>query len=163
MGLQLANFLARRIPVALLSRTGFLGFIVFLFLISFVEQEAQFLGGYGAFAWLNSVSIGSFDGAGVLAAVFVAPLGFFYALVAVAAQTVLNGMVPLHLQGRVLATQGAMAAIASSLPVLLAGALTDLAGVTFVMALLACAISIVAFTILRGPQRVGVRPAVVGR
>jgi MFS family permease len=163
LGLQLANFLARRIPVALLSRTGFLGFIVFLFLISFVEQEAKFLGGYGAFAWLNSVSIGSFDGAGVLAAVFVAPLGFFYALVAVAAQTVLNSTVPLHLQGRVLATQGAMAAVASSVPVLAAGALTDLAGVTFVMALLAVAISLVAFTILRGPQRLAVRPAVVGR
>jgi MFS family permease len=163
LGLQLANFLSRRIPVVVLSRTGFIGFVAFLFLVSFVEQEAEFIGGYGAFSWLNSVKIGSFDSAGVLAATFVAPLGFFYALVAVASQTVLNDMVPLHLQGRVLATQGAMAAIASSIPVLIAGALTDLTGVTFVMALLALSISIVAFTILRGPARVVIQPAVVGR
>lgn len=163
LGLQLANFFSHRIPVVLLSRAGFIGFVTFLFLVSFVEQEAAFLGGYGAFSWLNSVSIGSFDSAGVLAAIFVCPLGFFYALVAVASQTVLNDMVPLHLQGRVLATQGAMAGIASSVPVLLAGALTDLTGVTFVMALLALTISVVAFTILRGPNRVAIRPAVVGR
>lgn len=163
LGLQLANFLAHRIPISVLSRTGFLGFVVFLFLVSFVNQEAAFLGGYGAFAWLNSVQVGSFDSAGVLAAIFVAPLGFFYALVAVASQTVLNDLVPLHLQGRVLATQGAMAAIASSIPVLAAGALTDLTGVTFVMALLALTISVIAFTILRPTSALPARQAVVGR
>jgi MFS family permease len=163
LGLQLANLLAHRLPVSILSRTGYLGFIAFLALLTFVRQEAEFLGGYGAFSWLNSVSIGRFDGAGVLAAAFVAPLGFFYALVAVAGQTVLNDLVPLSMQGRVLATQGAMAAMASSVPVLVAGALTDFAGVTFVMAALSLSIAVVAYTTLarRGGPRI--QPVAVGR
>ncbi len=163
LGLQLANLLAHRLPVTVLSRTGYLGFIAFLSLLTFVRQEAEFLGGYGAFSWLDSVSIGSFDGAGVLAAAIVAPLGFFYALVAVAGQTVLNDLVPLGMQGRVLATQGAMAAIASSVPVLVAGALTDVAGVTFVMALLSLTIAVVAYTTLIGRGRTRVEPVAVGR
>lgn len=163
LGLQLANFLSHRLPHSVLSRTGFVGFIVFLFLLTFVRQEAEFLGGYGAFSWLNSVSIGRFDGAGFLAAIFVAPLGFFYALVAVAGQTVLNDLVPLGLQGRVIATQGAMAAIASSVPVLLAGALTDFTGVTFVMALLTLTISVVAYATMRRPRRLQIEPVAVGR
>src|SRR3970282_2703121 len=81
------------------------------------------LSGYGVFAWLGSIQLGNFDGGGVLAMVVVMPLGFAYATVAVSGQTVLNDHVPLHLQGRVLATQGAMTAIASSAPVLLAGGL----------------------------------------
>ncbi len=163
LGLQLANLLAHRLPVTVLSRTGYLGFIAFLALLTFVRQESEFLGGYGAFSWLDSVSIGSFDGAGVLAAALVAPLGFFYALVAVAGQTVLNDLVPLGMQGRVLATQGAMAAIASSVPVLIAGALTDVAGVTFVMALLSLTIAVVAYTTLTGRGGARVEPVAVGR
>jgi MFS family permease len=65
------------------------------------------------------------------------PLGFAYALVSVSAQTIVNDRVPLQIQGRVLATQAAMSAIASSVPVLIAGALSDAIGVTIVMALVA--------------------------
>jgi hypothetical protein len=132
-------------------------------MLTFVRPEAEFLTGYGAFAWLDSLSVGRFDSAGVLAAALVAPLGFFYALVAVAGQTVLNDLVPLGMQGRVLATQGAMAAIASSIPVLIAGALTDLAGVTFVMALLSLCIAVVAYTTLARPGRTRIEPVAVGR
>ncbi|MCA9855627.1 MAG: hypothetical protein KC482_18905 [Dehalococcoidia bacterium] len=163
LGLQLANFLAHRIPITLLSRTGYLGFIGCLALLTFARQEAEFLGGYGAFAWLDSVEIGNFDSTSVLAATLVAPLGFFYALVAVAGQTVLNDLVPLSMQGRVLATQGAMAAIASSVPVLVAGALTDLTGVTFVMAVLSLTIAVVAYTTIARPGRTRIEPLAVGR
>jgi MFS family permease len=79
------------------------------------------------------------------------PLGFAYATVSVAGQTVLNDLVPLHLQGRVLSTQAAMSAVASSLPVLIAGALTDVFGVTLVMALVCAAISAGAIVNLREP------------
>jgi len=149
LGLRVAGFLSRRIPHAVLSTTGFLGCVILLAALTFTNQIAEFLGGYGMFSWLNSISIGSFDGGGALAMLIVAPLGFAYALVQVAGQTVINDRVPLHLQGRVNATQSAMAAIASSAPVLAAGALADLIGVVPVMALLAAAIGVVAVTNVR--------------
>lgn len=144
LGLRIANFLSHRLPHGVLSTTGFVGFVILLAMVAFVRQEADFLGGYGAFSFLATVSIGRFDGAGVLAIFLVLPLGFAYALVSVAGQTVLNDRVPLQLQGRVLSTQAALSALASSLPVLAAGALGDLVGVTPVMALVAVIIGTIA-------------------
>lgn len=152
LGLRVASFLAHRVPHALLSSAGFAAFVVLLAGLTFVEQEASFLGGYGAFSWINEVSVGNFDRAGVLAMGLMLPLGFAFATVSVAGQTVLNDRVPLHLQGRVLATQAAMAGLASSVPVVLAGLLADLAGVTTVMALLAGGIGIAAVMNFRQPH-----------
>lgn len=153
VGLRLAGFLAHRVPHALLSTVGFLGFVVLVLVLTFARPASEFLAGFGAFSWLLSVSIGSFDGAGVLAAMVAIPLGFCYALVSVAALTMLNDRVPLHLQGRVLSTQGALAALASSIPVLIAGAMTDIVGVTAVFAALAIFIGIAAAANLRDPHR----------
>src|SRR5690606_37772744 len=121
-------------------------------LLAFVNEEADFLGGFGAFSWLNSISIGSFDGGGVVAMVIVFPLGFAFALVSVAGQTVIDDRVPLHIRGRVGATQGALAAVASSVPVLAAGALSDQIGVTPVIALVAGSIGIAAIANCRSPK-----------
>ncbi len=137
LGLRVASFLSHRVPHALLSSVGFFTFVAGLGLIAFVNEEADFLGGYGAFDFINHVNIGSFDGGGLLAMIIVFPLGFAFATVNVAGQTILNDRVPLSLQGRVQSTQAAMSALASSLPVLIAGALSDAVGVTPVMALLA--------------------------
>ena len=146
VGLRIAGFLAHRVPHGLLSSVGFATFTGLLLALAFVNEEASFLAGYGAFAWLNDVHLGDFDGGALLAMVIVLPLGFAYAIVGVAAQTVLNDRVPLALQGRVVATQGAMAALAASLPVLGAGALGDWVGVQPVMAILA--VSIAAATVV---------------
>ncbi len=146
VGLRVAGFLAHRVPHGLLSSAGFAIFTGLLLALAFVNEEASFLAGYGASAWLNDVHLGDFDGGALLAMVIVLPLGFAYAIVGVAAQTVLNDRVPLALQGRVVATQGAMAALAASLPVLGAGALGDWVGVQPVMAILA--VSIAAATVV---------------
>lgn len=155
LGLRVASFLAHRVPHAVLSTTGFLSFVTLLALLAFVNEEASFLSGYGAFAWLGSVSIGSFDGGGVLAMALMLPLGFSYSVVNVAAQTLIDHRVPLHLRGRVGATQAAMAAIASSLPVLGAGAMSDVIGVSPVMALVAALTGAVAILNLREPREAG--------
>lgn len=152
VGLRIAGFLAHRVSHAALASVGFVGFVVLLAMVTFANQLADFAGGYSAFSWLNSVSIGSFDGGGVMAMLLVAPLGFCYAIVQVAGQTVLNDRVPMHLQGRVNATQSAMAAIAASFPVLAAGALSDELGVTPVMAMLAAGIGVVAVGNMRPPR-----------
>lgn len=149
LGLQIANFLAHRIPHTLLSTFGFAGFVICLGLVTFVNQESSFLAGYGMFAWLDSINIGNFDGGGVIAMGLMLPLGFSYALVSVSAQTIINDRVPLQMQGRVLATQAAMSAIVSSLPVLVAGALSDAIGVTPAMALVALTIGTAAVMNIR--------------
>ncbi len=141
VGLRVAGPLAHHLPHGLLSSVGFAVFTGLLLALAFVNEEASFLAGYGAFAWLDDVHLGDFDGGALLAMVIVLPLGFAYANVSVAAQTVLNDRVPLALQGRVVATQGAMAALAASLPVLGAGALGDWLGVQPVMAILAASIA----------------------
>lgn len=153
LGLQLASFLAHRLPPGVLSTAGFVGFVVMLLFVTFARPTSEFLAGYEAFSWILSVNIGSFDGTGVFVMLAVIPLGFSYALVAVAAQTVLNDQVPLRLQGRVLATQSAFAAVASSIPVLIAGAMTDITGVTTVLATLALLIGAAAVANLKGPRR----------
>jgi MFS transporter, DHA3 family, macrolide efflux protein len=151
-GLRVAGALSHRVPHALLSSAGFGTFVVLLAMLTFVDVEASFLAGYPTFAWLGEVNIGNFDQGGVLALMLMFPAGFSFAIVTVAAQTVLNDRVPLQLQGRVGATQNAMAAIASSLPVLLAGFMADVVGVTPVMAVLAGGIGLAAVVNLRQPH-----------
>lgn len=166
LGLRVAGLLARRVPHSLLSTTGFLGFVVSLGLLAVVNELASFLGGYGIFSWLNSVSIGRFDGGGVIAMAVMFPLGFAYAVVSVAGQTVIDDRVPLSLRGRVGATQAAMAAVASSIPVIVAGALSDWVGVGPVFGLVAVVTGTVAVAILRSGRRSDRRPrmvAVTGR
>ncbi|MCL4240924.1 MAG: MFS transporter [Dehalococcoidia bacterium] len=152
LGLRIAGFLAHRVPHGFLSTTGFTLFVACLGLLAFVNQEADFLGGFGAFSWLNSVQIGNFDGGGVMAMGIMFPLGFSYAVVSVAGQTVMDDRVPLHLRGRVGATQAALAAMASSVPVLIAGGLADVVGVTPVLAAVAALIGAVAVANLRAPK-----------
>jgi MFS family permease len=159
LGLRIAGFLARRVPHALLSNVGFAGFVILLAMLAFVNYEADFLSGYSALRWLGEIEIGNFDGGAALAMILVFPLGFSYALAAVAAQTVMNDRVPLHLQGRVIATQGALAAIASSVPVLVAGALTDVVGVVPVMALLAGSVGLASVVNLRRQAGLAARSA----
>jgi len=162
-GLRLAGALARRLPPFVLSSVGFAGFVVFLLGMAFVDAEAEFLAGFGAFSWFGEVRVGRFDGGGVLAMLLAAPLGFCYALVAVAGQTTLNDLVPVSLQGRVFATQGALAAVAASVPVLGFGALADATNVVVVLALLAALIGAAAVVNLRyaGALARGARVAAV--
>ncbi len=162
LGLWVAGALAHRVPHGALSSIGFAAFVFLLAALAFVNREAEFLAGYAPFEWLDDVSIGDFDGGGVIAMMVVFPLGFAYAIVAVAAQTVLNDRVPLQLQGRVLATQGALAALAASAPVLVAGALSDAVGVTPVLALVAAATAVVAAANVRRPKPADPGPPVIG-
>jgi MFS transporter, DHA3 family, macrolide efflux protein len=158
LGLRIAGFLAHRVPHAFLSTVGFTMFTVLLAAVTFVDREAEFLAGFSLFSWLDDIELGNFDGAGVLALMLMFPLGFAYAVVSVAAQTVINDLVPLHLQGRVGSTQAAMAALASSVPVLIAGALSDQLGVVPTMALICATIAVVAVAMLREPRSLRTEP-----
>lgn len=74
------------------------------------------------------------------------PLGLAFTVVSVAARTVFNHRSPPELQGRVFATQSALADLASVPPLLLIGAVADLVGVRAVLIVAAglCAVAAVA-------------------
>ena len=86
------------------------------------------------------------------------PLGLAFTVVSVGARTVFNRRSPPELQGRVFATQSALADLASVPPLLAVGAVADLVGVRLVLLVAAglCAIVAVAARLASPGQR---RPA----
>jgi MFS family permease len=140
VGLRFSHWMAGKVGPATMSAGGFLLFVAMLVALTFVREETKLLAGFGALAWLDDVDIRGFDGAGLVAMVLVAPMGFGFAMVNVAARVLINQRVPLGMQGRVIATQGAVAGLAGTLPVLAGGALADLVNVRAVLAVLAAAV-----------------------
>jgi MFS family permease len=65
------------------------------------------------------------------------PLGLAYTVISVGARTVFNRRSPPELQGRVFATQSALADLASVPPLLAVGAIADLVGVRVVLLVVA--------------------------
>lgn len=76
---------------------------------------------------------------------FAGPMGFFYALLNVPAQTVLHERAPPEMRGRIFATQVVSANFISLIPLLMVGAITDLLNITIVLILLAALIAAFAF------------------
>jgi MFS family permease len=87
---------------------------------------------------------------------FAGPMGFFYALLNVPAQTVLHERAPPEMRGRIFATQVVSANFISLIPLLMVGAITDLLNITIVLILLAALIAAFAFL----SERVGPPPGV---
>lgn len=140
IGLRFSHWMAGKVGPATMSGGGFLLFVAMLVALTFVREETRLLAGYGALSWLGDVDIRGFDGTGLVAMVLVAPMGFGFAMVNVAARVLINQRVPIGMQGRVIATQGAVAGLAGTLPVLVGGALADLVNVRAVLAILAAAV-----------------------
>jgi MFS family permease len=86
------------------------------------------------------------------------PLGLAFTVVSVGARTVFNRRSPPELQGRVFATQSALADLASVPPLLAVGAVADLVGVRVVLLVAAglCAVVAVAARLTPAGRR---RPA----
>jgi MFS family permease len=139
-GLRFSHWIAGKVGPATMSASGFLLFVAMLIALTFVREETRLLAGYGALSWLDDVDIRGFEGAAFVAMVLVAPMGFGFAMVNVAARVLINQQVPIGQQGRVLATQTVIAGLAGTAPVLLAGLLADLVNVRAVLALVAAAV-----------------------
>jgi len=88
------------------------------------------------------------------------PLGLAFTVVSVGARTVFNRRSPPELQGRVFATQSALADLASVPPLLAVGAVADLVGVRLVLLVAAglCAIVAVAARLASPGQRRSAAP-----
>jgi MFS family permease len=115
---------------------GLIGIAISLFLLALVKPIADFYAetpGADFMARLLRVSVLQ-----ALTMAFAGPMGFFYALLNAPAQTVLHERAPPDMRGRIFATQVISANFISLLPLFLAGAVTDLLSVTWVLLIIAC-------------------------
>lgn len=84
----------------------------------------------------------------VLAMLLAGPLGVAYALINAPAQTVLHQRAPQAVHGRVVATQLVLANMASLVPLLVIGGLTDLYGINTVILMVAALLALTALATL---------------
>ena len=133
IGLALVPLLAWFIDPRRLVTAGLLVFIAALVGLGFVYLAAD-----AVEAQLRLNLSGIEDRLGISSVVsmtmlLAVPLGLAFTVVGVAARTVFNRRSPPELQGRVFATQSALADLASVPPLLVVGAVADLTGVRVVL------------------------------
>jgi MFS family permease len=131
-GLLLVPKMARVIPKRLLVTTGFLLMVVVLLLfgtLNGVTELGQRLDPLKLYSGpLSWGVLGHADGRLGTALLLAIPLGFSSSMVQVAAQTLLHERVPLEMQGRVFALQGAVKNATAIVPLLALGGLSSLVG-----------------------------------
>ncbi len=131
LGLALTPKLAEHVQKRLLVTIGFLLMVVVLLLFGGVNQLAVLLRGFGPIGTLfERGPLAYRDGRLGAALLLALPLGFGLSMVQVAAQTLLHERVPLAMQGRVFALQGAVKNAVATLPLLVLGGLASLLGDT---------------------------------
>jgi DHA3 family macrolide efflux protein-like MFS transporter len=166
LGLRLLPFLVARLGKSQVVILGLLGLVVSLVALGFVERIADVLEGTEN---LNPFAAERFGGLSILVTLtmaFAGPLGLFYALVNAPAQTVLHERAPAEMRGRVFASQLVLANLVSILPLLLAGGIADLYGVSPILLAIAGVVLVAAgFSFLlsgREPSAEAVVAASVG-
>lgn len=128
-GLAATPWLARRVNKRLLVTCGFLLMVVVLLLLGAIDVVSALLQRLGPFGWLLANGpLGYRDGRLGTALLLAAPLGFGLSMVQVAANTLLHERVPLAMQGRVFALQGAVKNAAAIAPLIVLGGLASLLG-----------------------------------
>ncbi len=128
-GLAATPWLARRVNKRLLVTCGFLLMVTVLLLLGAIDAVTVVLQRLGPLGWLlRNGPLGYRDGRLGTALLLAAPLGFGLSMVQVAANTLLHERVPLAMQGRVFALQGAVKNATAIVPLLLLGGLASLLG-----------------------------------
>jgi MFS family permease len=138
LGLRLLAWFAERIGKERVVTTGLWGIGLCLLALALGEPLADFLERMG-------VDPGGVGGQGLLWTLtmfFAFPLGLSYALINAPAQTVLHERAPAEMRGRIFTTQVVSANFFSLLPLLLVGAMTDLLGISLVLALIALGVAV---------------------
>jgi hypothetical protein len=161
IGLALVPLLARFISAGRLVTAGLLLFIAGLVGLGYVYFAADAVQEH-----LRLNLSGLEDRLGISSVVSMTmllamPLGLAFTVVSVGARTVLNRRSPPELQGRVFATQSALADLASVPPLLAVGAVADLMGVRVVLLVAAGLSALVAVAARLVPARR--RPSPPGR
>jgi MFS family permease len=144
IGLRALPFIVARLGKNRTVIFGLLGLAVSLVALGMIEPLAILL--------KHSESLNPFEGqrAGglsilvLLTMAFAGPLGFTYALVNAPAQTVLHERAPLEMRGRVFAAQVVLANAVGIMPLIVAGSVADIFGVSPVLFAIAVGMASVA-------------------
>jgi MFS family permease len=142
LGLRLVSRLSHLIGKGRAQAFGFIIFVLSLLSFGLVANEAALLARWNP---LGIADPGPLHGRGARIAITMVTAifaGFGSSLINVASRAIINERIPLEMQGRVFAAQNVLANIASVAPLLVAGALADLAGVRPVLIGLAVLISL---------------------
>lgn len=137
VGLRFISWFADRIGRERVVTLGLSGIALCLVALALVEPLAALLEETG-------VDPGGVAGLGLLVTLtmfFAFPLGLSYALLNAPAQTVLHERAPAEMRGRIFTTQIVSANFFSLLPLLAIGAITDVVGISWVLALIAVLVS----------------------
>jgi MFS family permease len=133
-GLALVPRIAHRVRPRVLVLAGFMLMVVSLLLVGFIGPITDALMSLNLLRLydpgpLGRGPLGHSDGQLGTVMFLAIPVGFSFSVVQVAANTYLNERVPLGMQGRVFALQGAIKNATAIIPLLALGALASLVGV----------------------------------
>ena len=145
LGLRALPYVANRLGKNRSVIAGLLGLSLSVIALALIEPFAQ---------WLETTQrLNPFDESGragglsilmLLTMAFAGPLGFAYAMVNAPAQTTLHERAPADMRGRVFASQVVLANAVGILPLIVAGSVADILGVTLVLFMIAIALATVA-------------------
>jgi Na+/melibiose symporter-like transporter len=162
LGLRALPYVANRLGKNRSVIAGLLGLSLSVVALALIEPFAE---------WLQTTQrLNPFDEGGragglsilmLLTMAFAGPLGFAYAMVNAPAQTTLHERAPAEMRGRVFASQVVLANAVGILPLIVAGSVADILGVTLVLFMIAIALATVAgiSIYLEAKWSTGERPA----
>jgi MFS family permease len=139
---------------------GMVGLAFFVFLLAMIEPIATLLERTEQFDPTADQRAGGLSILVLLTMAFAGPLGFTYAMVNAPAQTVLHERAPAEQRGRVFAAQVVLANAVGILPLIVAGSVADIFGVSPVLFAIAAAMATIAGAsiYLEAKWSTGVRP-----
>ena len=138
VGLRFISWFADRIGRERVVTMGLTGIALCLVALALVEPLAAVL------EWTHILTPDGVAGLGLLVTLtmfFAFPMGLSYALLNAPAQTILHERAPPEMRGRIFTTQVVSANFFSLLPLLAIGAITDVVGISWVLALIAVLVS----------------------
>ncbi len=144
LGLRALPLIAARLGKNRTVIAGMCGLAVCIIALGLIEPIALLMKQSENFDPFSSERAGGLSILVLLTMAFAGPLGFFYALVNAPAQTVLHERAPADQRGRVFAAQVVLANAVGILPLIVAGSVADIFGVSPVLFAIAFAMATIA-------------------
>ncbi|MBI5285675.1 MAG: MFS transporter [Chloroflexi bacterium] len=137
IGLRALPIIAARFGKNRTVIAGMCGLALFVVALSMIEPIAHLMKRTDSLNPFDEQRAGGLSILVLLTMAFAGPLGFFYALVNAPAQTVLHERAPAEMRGRVFAAQVVLANAVGILPLIVAGSVADIFGVSPVLTAIA--------------------------
>jgi MFS family permease len=160
VGLRALPWIAARVGKNRTVIIGMCGLFLAVMAIASVDVIARVMESTERFNPFGSDRAGGLSILVLLTMAFAGPMGFFYALVNAPAQTVLHERAPAEMRGRVFAAQVVLANAVGILPLIVAGSVADIFGVSPVLIAIALVMAGIAGVsiYLEAKWSTGIRP-----